>query len=95
MRPDDSDTRVLGIAVGRLWRNGLAVSLDSPGLAAGWHAAEPAWRWTDGDARIDVAGARELRLLVAMTGCYWPTPDADMAAAPYQVPHTAREHHRA
>jgi hypothetical protein len=71
MRSAESDTRTLGVAVSRLWLDGREVALDSPGLCAGWHAAEPGLRWTDGDARIAVADARAISFSVAMTGCYW------------------------
>jgi hypothetical protein len=71
MTADGNDTRTLGVAVGRLWLDGREVSLGSPGLRAGWHAAEEKWRWTDGDAELAVAGARELTCELAMTGTYW------------------------
>lgn len=71
VRPDEDDARALGIAVSRLWLDRREVSLDSPGLSSGWHAAERAWRWTDGDAVLAVAGARELIVEVAMAGTYW------------------------
>ena len=71
MRADEADTRTLGIAVGRLWLDGREASLDSPALCRGWHMPEPGWRWTDGDAAIAAAGARELAFEIAMTGTYW------------------------
>ena len=71
MRASDADTRVLGVAVSRLWLDGREVSLDSPGLAAGWHGPEARWRWTDGDAALAVQGAREIAFEVAMAGTYW------------------------
>ena len=63
MRAEEADTRMLGVAIARLWRDGQAVPLDSASLAAGWHAAEPDWRWTD--------GAGEIAFDVAMCGRYW------------------------
>jgi phospholipase/lecithinase/hemolysin len=71
MRPAEDDTRSLGVAISRLWLDRREVSLASPGLAAGWQAPEPDWRWTDGDARLTQAGVRELAFEVAMTGRYW------------------------
>jgi hypothetical protein len=71
VRAAEDDTRSLGVAIARLWLDRRAVSLESPGLAAGWHAPEPDWRWTDGDGRLALAGARELAFEVAMTGGYW------------------------
>jgi len=74
MQPDASDTRTLGVAIGRLWLDRREVGLDSPGLGRGWHAPEPGWRWTDGDGTLAVAGMRELEFEVAMTGRYWQGP---------------------
>jgi hypothetical protein len=73
MQLGNNDQRSLGVAVSRLWLDGREVSLDSPGLVSGWHAAEPNWRWTDGDAGLAFAGVRELAFDVAMTGTYWDT----------------------
>jgi hypothetical protein len=70
-RPDERDTRSLGIAISRLWLDRREVSLESPALRSGWHACEPGWRWTDGDAAIAVAGGGEITVEVAMTGTYW------------------------
>jgi hypothetical protein len=82
MRPPETDTRRLGVAIDRLWLDERDVSLDSPGLATGWHAPEAVWRWTDGDATLAVAGARDVRFRIASTGSYWlpPTPALTRAA---------------
>lgn len=69
--PDESDTRVLGIAISRLWLDGREVSLESTGFRDGWHAPEPGLRWTNGDGVLAVAGAREMMVEIAMTGRYW------------------------
>jgi hypothetical protein len=71
VRPDASDTRVLGVAISRLWLDRREVSLESAGLYAGWHAPERELRWTDGNATLAVAGVRHLAFEVAMIGCYW------------------------
>jgi hypothetical protein len=71
MQPDSDDTRRLGVAVARLLLDGRLVALDSPALAAGWHAPEADGRWTDGAAGIPVAGVRCLAFDVAMAGRYW------------------------
>ncbi len=81
IRADAGDTRRLGIAIGQLWRDGRAVDPASPALARGWHAAEPAWRWTDGEAEIPVEGGCKLALTIALVGEYWLTPGAAEAAA--------------
>jgi hypothetical protein len=71
IRADETDERRLGIAVSRLWLGGREMDLDSPGLAAGWHAREAFWRWTDGDGVLETAGATDLAFEVAMAGTYW------------------------
>jgi hypothetical protein len=71
MRPDEDDPRKLGVAISRIWLDGREISLESPGLCSGWHAAEPGWRWTDGDAALALTGVRELAFELAMTGTYW------------------------
>ena len=79
--PEGDDTRVLGVAVSRLWLDGREASLDSPALGAGWYPAEAGWRWTDGVAEIAVAGARELAVELAMGGAYWRDGEASLRAA--------------
>jgi hypothetical protein len=80
MRPQECDTRMLGVAIARLTLNGREMALDSPALAEGWHPAEPDWRWTDGDGVLPVAGARRLAFDLAMVGEYWVTPTSAVAA---------------
>jgi hypothetical protein len=75
--PGSDDTRRLGVAVGRLWLDRRDVSLESPGLAGGWHMPETGWRWTDGDAALAVEGVRELAFQIAMTGTYWEPRTSD------------------
>ena len=76
MRPEETDTRALGVAIARLALDGREVALDSPALAEGWHPPEPDWRWTDGAAVLPVAGARLLAFDLAMAGEYWSaSPD--------------------
>jgi hypothetical protein len=70
-RPNESDTRSLGVAISRLWLDRREVSLDGPALGTGWHAPEPGWRWTDGDAGLALTGVRELAFEVVMAGTYW------------------------
>ena len=69
LRPGEADHRRLGIAVARILLDGRAIDLAAPG--AGWHDAEPDWRWTDGDAAIPLGDARELVVIPAMTELYW------------------------
>jgi hypothetical protein len=82
MRPNANDTRSLGIAISRAWLDGDEISLDDPCFSTGWHAPEPLWRWTDGDALLVVPGARELAFNVELTGTYWPAePESNEARA--------------
>jgi autotransporter passenger strand-loop-strand repeat protein len=76
VRADSDDHRRLGVAVSRLWLDGREIPLAAGSLGTGWHAYEPdgsggGWRWTDGDAALDVAGAGVLEVQVAMTERYW------------------------
>ena len=70
------DARVLGVAIGRLWLDGRQADLASPALDAGWHPAEPGFRWTDGDATLALACVREIAFEIVMTGRYWAIPAA-------------------
>ena len=62
--PDSDDARPLGVALHALRLDGAAVPRDDARLGAGWHAAEAAWRWSDGAGAIDVRGVRRVELLV-------------------------------
>jgi hypothetical protein len=77
-RPGDSDTRPLGVAIGRLWLNRREASLESPALRSGWHPSEAGWRWTDGNGELDATGVSELAFDVAMTGTYSLHPSLAM-----------------
>ena len=80
MRADGCDARVLGVAVGEIALDGAAVEVTDPRLCDGWHDAEAAqWRWTDGDAALEVSGAATLRFTVALSGTYWDDPLAKTA----------------
>ena len=69
--PQADDTRTLGIAISRLWLDGCAIDLDGPQFGHGWHARERTWRWTDGDAWLALAGARDLAFETMLNGTYW------------------------
>jgi hypothetical protein len=76
VRAEADDHRRLGVAVSRIVLDGRAIPLADARLGRGWHAVEPGgaaggWRWTDGDAALDVAGGRVLEVEVAITGRYW------------------------
>jgi autotransporter passenger strand-loop-strand repeat protein len=62
VRADSDDHRRLGVAVSRIVLDGRTIPLADARLGFGWHALEADrvggfWRWTDGDAALDVAGA--------------------------------------
>jgi hypothetical protein len=69
--PRSADHRRLGLAVGALALDGVPLKLDDARLGAGWHAPEPGLRWTDGDARIALAGERTLTVRYHKLLGYW------------------------
>ena len=70
--PDSPDHRRLGVAIAALAADGIALPLDDPRLATGWHAPEAALRWTDGDALIALPPTTRLTVTLAPTGArYW------------------------
>ncbi len=75
LHEDRGDTRRLGIAISRIAYGDQPIRLASPRLGAGWHAVERSrratWRWTDGDATLDVPGGQILMFQVAQTERYW------------------------
>ena len=70
------DRRRLGIAVAAVEFGGAALPEDAFG--PGWHAPEPGWRWTDGDAHLALAPLpcpTTLRVTPAAFGArYWTAP---------------------
>lgn len=76
MCPDSNDTRRLGVALTEIRMDGVPVS--SASFGPGWHTAEPSLHWTDGNACLNPAGARNLTFTLALAGNYWtvrdPTP---------------------
>jgi hypothetical protein len=77
MDPESMDCRSLGVAVRALALDGVALALTDTRLGPGWHAAEPGWRWTDGDATIAAGSARTLEIELAMGALYWDDDAAD------------------
>ncbi len=73
LRPELSDRRRLGIALGRVALDGRSLPPHDSRFGAGWHMSGTAPFWTGGDARLDVTGARELALHVSRTAIYWRT----------------------
>ena len=73
----NEDRRRLGVAVASLRLAGRR--LPARAFGAGWHAAEPGWRWTDGDAALLLAPLPRATTLTVRTaaagGRYWlPAP---------------------
>jgi hypothetical protein len=74
MWAQNDDHRRLGVAVSRIALDGKPIPLADARLGAGWHAVETAgggWRWTDGDAALDVVGGHVLEVEVAISARYW------------------------
>jgi hypothetical protein len=68
----DEDTACRrGVAVSGLLLDRLAVDLADLRVGDGWHTPAAGLRWTDGDARIFLNGAREILLMLAPSGPYW------------------------
>ncbi len=81
--PGSDDRRRLGVALRGLRLDGAALATDDARLAAGWHPAEPQWRWSDGAGTIDVRGAASVALHLASWLRYVVDPaDAPIAASP-------------
>jgi hypothetical protein len=78
-RSGSDDQRRLGVAVARIVVDGETIPLDDARLGTGWHAVEHdgkggAWRWTDGDASLNLAGGGTVELDIVITGRYWIAP---------------------
>ena len=85
-RADAADHRRLGVAVRFVVLDGQTIALSDARLGEGWHEVEcergvPAWRWTDGAARLDVRSAGWLELVIARTELYWQDEASPRAAA--------------
>ncbi len=75
---DGTDHRVLGVAIAAVVLDGAAMELDGMAFGPGWHQPEAGWRWTDGDATLQTAGAREIVVSVAMSArVLAPAPERD------------------
>jgi hypothetical protein len=72
--PESDDCRRLGVAVVRIWLDGVEVALDDARLESGWSSRENGLRWTGGDAALAVGGARLLQIELGPPGCYWADP---------------------
>ena len=70
------DWRRLGVAVSGIAVDGREVAL----AGVGWHASEPGWCWTDGDAVVAVDGGCRVVVRVAAVGKYWEAVDSGKQA---------------
>jgi hypothetical protein len=78
---EEADHRLLGTAIASLVADGVPIALDDSRFGSGWHSAEAGWRWTNGEANLDVSGVGVLELTTAMTQRYWvETLAIDLAA---------------
>jgi hypothetical protein len=74
--PEATDRRRLGVAVGGVVANGRNLPLDGAVAGEGFHDSEGGWRWTDGDARLELAAAGVrgpvvLEVLIRGFGAAW------------------------
>lgn len=75
--PASADWRRLGVAVRAVRLNGQPLDLTGPAIGAGWLAAEPGWRWTDGAGELLLGdGIGELAVELAMVARRWLPPTA-------------------
>jgi hypothetical protein len=72
--PANDDNRVLGVNVLEASGDGLSLAHDGPAFVSGFsyveREGEQAWRWTCGDATLDVTGVRSLTMRVAFQDAY-------------------------
>ena len=83
-RAAESNTRTLGVAIGRMWLDGREGISTVRGLWSGWHVTAAGWRWTDGDAELAVAGTRDLAFELG-----WPARTGGRRRPPVVARHEA------
>lgn len=85
--PGVNDTRRLGVAVSELRIDGVAVDLDDSAFAAGFYPVEQQgearWRWTDGEAALDLAlaGPAAIEVSLIMVAPSWRLVDPAVRTA--------------
>ena len=78
--PENTDTRSLGICVGRLQIDGKDIALDGETLlSTGWREPETGWRWTRGSAALP-PNTRFVMIDLAGDGYYWQEPQNNAIA---------------
>jgi hypothetical protein len=72
--PANIDCRVLGINILEAFADGEALAHDGSAFVAGFSGVERhgerTWRWTDGDATLDVTGMRSLTMRIMAQDAY-------------------------
>ncbi len=71
LRPGSGDGRRLGVAIAAPRWDGVAAALEDGRFLSGWHAAEAGWRWSDGDAVLDVAGLADIAFRLVAGESHW------------------------
>jgi hypothetical protein len=78
-----TDMRLLGLALAHLALDGRPLALSDARLGTGWHPAEATpWRWTDGDAEVDIRGAHRFEFDLMLGARFWVRQEAENIAAP-------------
>lgn len=89
LEPTSTDQRQLGVAVRDLILDGQPVDLRGARLLTGFHEPEQGptgcFRWTNGAARIDVAGAGELVFTVQAVAPVWALAKPTSSSASREV----------
>jgi len=77
---ENDDNRRLGVSVVQLVADGRAITLDSALFLSGFHGVERdgdrTWRWTDGDAMLDVSGVNSLSIHIQTMDMQYPVSAA-------------------
>ena len=85
-----SDERPLGLGIGRLTFDGKPIELEDGRLEDGWYGLErdgdTAWRWTDGQARLGIAGRGVLEVTIVRVMEIWATPATAQPLPPLPRP---------
>ena len=71
VQPGMSDRRQFGVAINRITLDGQSLARTDARFGAGWHPADAAPFWTNGDARLAIEGAREITLGVTQSAITW------------------------
>ncbi len=87
----NNDRRVLGVNIQEVTADGAALPHDSAAFVSGFsfveHQGERTWRWTDGDATLDVTGLRSLTMRILAQDVYPVVSKAE--PAPMEQPQAA------